>query len=49
MFSFKKYEVFTEKNIGIKRPGTGISAEKFDKILGKKAKKFFKADELIRI
>ena len=45
----KKYEIFTKNNIGVKRPGIGISAEKFDNILGKKAKKLFRVDELIKI
>ena len=34
----KKNEIFTEKNIWVKRPGTGeIPAKDFTKILGKKA------------
>ena len=36
----KKNEIFTEKNIWVKRPGTGeIPALKYDKILKKRAKK----------
>jgi len=38
--NIKKNELFTEKNIWVKRPGTGqIPAEKYDKILKKHAKK----------
>ncbi len=36
----KKDEILTEKNIWIKRPGTGkIKAERYDEIIGRKAKK----------
>ena len=45
----KKNEIFTENNIGVKRPGTGISPIKFNKVLGKKAKFFFRYDQLIKI
>ena len=45
----KKNEIFNKKNIGTKRPGTGLSAKEFEKVIGKKAKKFFKRDELIKI
>ncbi|MCR5793415.1 MAG: N-acetylneuraminate synthase family protein, partial [Lachnospiraceae bacterium] len=30
-------EVFTEDNIGMRRPGTGLSASKWDFVIGKKA------------
>ena len=40
-------EVFTEDNITIKRPGTGISPMKWDEVLGKKANRFYQGDELI--
>ena len=42
-------EVFTDQNITIKRPGTGLSPMMFDEILGKTAKKNFNYDELIEI
>jgi len=45
----KKDEVFSSDNIGIKRPGNGISPMKWDLVLGKVAKKSFKEDELIEI
>lgn len=38
--SIKKGDIFTHSNIWVKRPGTGeILAEKYDNILGKKAKR----------
>ena len=43
----KKGEVFSPQNIGVKRPGTGISPTKFFKYIGKKAKKNYKYDQLI--
>ena len=42
-------EIFSEKNIWVKRPGTGyFKASEFDKILGKKAKKFISSDNFIK-
>lgn len=43
----KKGEVFTENNITIKRPGTGISGMSWYEVLGRKAKKDYIEDELI--
>jgi N,N'-diacetyllegionaminate synthase len=45
----KKGDIFTEKNITSKRPGTGISPMKWYDVIGRKAKRNFKADELIDI
>jgi N,N'-diacetyllegionaminate synthase len=45
----KKGDVFTEKNITVKRPGTGISPMKWYSILGKRAKRDFKPDEMITL
>ena len=42
-----KGEVFNNKNIGIKRPGTGISPMNWESIIGQVAKDNFKQDELI--
>lgn len=42
-----KGDVFTRKNLCIKRPGSGISPIFWYKILGKKAKKNYNCDELI--
>ncbi|MFD2828767.1 N-acetylneuraminate synthase [Leeuwenhoekiella polynyae] len=45
----EKGEVFTEKNIWVKRPGTGeILAEHFEDILGKKATRAIAEDEQLR-
>ena len=44
-----KGQKFTIKNIVSKRPAGGISPMNFKKILGKKAKKDFKPDEIIKI
>ena len=42
-------EKFTNKNLTFKRPGTGLSPMIINKIIGKKAKKFFHKDEIIKI
>ena len=44
-----KGELFTEKNIGVKRPGTGISPMKWDEVIGKASQRDFSEDELITI
>lgn len=43
----KKGEIFTGKNITVKRPGNGISPMKWDEVIGQIAKRNFKEDELI--
>jgi N,N'-diacetyllegionaminate synthase len=40
---------FTADNLGVKRPGTGISPIRWDEVLGKVASKDFQPDELITI
>ena len=45
----KKGEFFTENNLTVKRPGTGISPMEWHKILGLEAKRDFRKDELIEI
>lgn len=45
----KKGEKFTEENIGIKRPGTGISPMRWDEVIGKIAPRDFKLDDLIEL
>jgi N,N'-diacetyllegionaminate synthase len=40
-------EVFTEENLTVKRPGTGISPMKWHEVLGTTAKKDYVSDELI--
>jgi N,N'-diacetyllegionaminate synthase len=43
----KKGHFFNEKNITTKRPGTGMSPMKWESLIGKRAKKDFKKDEMI--
>ena len=43
----KKGEVFTVKNLTVKRPGTGLSPMLWDRILGKKSQKNYIEDQLI--
>lgn len=45
----KKGENFSNDNIGVKRPGDGISPMKWDNVIGLTAKRDFKEDELIEI
>ena len=47
--NIKKGDKFTKHNLGIKRPGSGISPMKWKKILGKFAKRNYKTDQLIRL
>ena len=46
--NIKKGSIFTKSNISVKRPGTGISAMKWNEVLGTVANKDYKADELIQ-
>ena len=43
----KEGEEFTEENLTVKRPGTGISPMRWDEVLKKKATRDFIADEII--
>lgn len=43
----KRGEIFSEYNLTTKRPGTGISPMKWYEVIGKKAVKDFKEDEII--
>lgn len=45
--SIRRGDVFTEENLAIKRPGSGISPIRWDEIVGTKAAKDFEADDLI--
>ena len=47
--SIKKGEIFTEENLTIKRPGTGISPMKVWDLYGKESPKDFLRDEIIEI
>ena len=42
-----KGEIFSEKNITLKRPGTGLQPIYWYKIIGKKSKKNYKIDDFI--
>lgn len=42
-------ELFTENNLTTKRPGTGVSPMQWKLVIGQRAKKKFKVDELIEI
>ena len=44
----KEGEFFTEDNLTVKRPGTGISPMRWDEIIGKASTRFYKADDLIQ-
>ena len=46
--NISKGEVFSEMNLSIKRPGTGISPLHWYKIMGKKSKKNYKSDDLLK-
>lgn len=47
--NIKKGEIFTEENITVKRPGTGISPMRWEEVLGTKAVRDFMEDELIEL
>ena len=47
--NIKKGEIFTEENITVKRPGTGISPMKWEEVLGTTAVRDFLEDELIEL
>ena len=44
-----KGDIFTEDNITVKRPGTGISPMEWDSIIGRNAIRSFNEDELIEL
>lgn len=45
----KQGEIFSEDNIGTKRPGTGISPMRWHEVLGKRASRNFDTNELIEL
>lgn len=45
----KAGELFTEENISVKRPGTGISPMEWENVLGQCASRDFQADDLIEL
>lgn len=44
-----KGETFSDENITVKRPGTGISPMEWDKVIGTRANRDFKTDEIISL
>ena len=44
-----KGEIFDEKNLTVKRPGTGVSPMRWDEVLGKVASHSYEVDDLIDI
>ena len=47
--AIREGEVFSESNLTVKRPGTGMSPMRWDEVLGRKATCNFAADELIKL
>ena len=45
--NIQKAESFTEENLTVKRPGTGISPMRWDEVIGQVAQKDYEEDELI--
>ncbi len=45
----KKGHILKEKDLTVKRPGTGISPMNWTKVIGSKAKKNYEKDELISL
>ncbi len=45
----KKGEVYTQENLAVKRPGTGISPMKWYHVMGKEAPRDFEEDEMIEL
>ena len=43
----KKDDIFTEQNLTVMRPGTGLSAMRWDSVIGKNAIKDFKKGDMI--
>lgn len=47
--TIRKGEIFTEENITVKRPGTGISPMRWNDVIGKTADRDYDKDEMIQI
>ena len=45
----KKGKIVKKENLCLKKPGIGLGRKEMKKILGKKAKKNFELDEMIKI
>ena len=47
--AIRRGDVFSESNLSVKRPGTGVSPMRWDEVLGRKAPRDFAPDELIEL
>ena len=47
--AIKLGEPFTEDNLELKRPGTGVGADRWDEVIGRNAARDFREDELIEL
>ena len=47
--AIREGDIFSEENLTVKRPGTGISPMRWDEIVGKRAGKDFQGDDLVFI
>ena len=47
--AIKKGDIFSEANLAVKRPGTGISPLRWDEVIGRRAGRDFSEDEAIEI
>ena len=45
--AIKKGETFTEENLTVKRPGSGISPMRWDQVIGETASRDYEIDEII--
>ena len=45
----KKGVIFSDKNIGVKRPGNGISPMRWDEIIGRKASRDYQTDDQLEL
>ena len=49
MTAVRQGEVFSENNLTVKRPGTGLSPMRWDEVIGRKSPRNFSPDELIEL
>ena len=47
--TIRKGEIFSENNLAVKRPGTGLSPMRWEEVLGRKSLRDFLPDELIEL
>jgi N,N'-diacetyllegionaminate synthase len=47
--TIRRGEVLTAQNLGVKRPGNGISPMRWDEVLGQRAIRDFEQDECIEL